>query len=188
MVMRDSSQVNDTVCHTNNVALDIEQLVKEHGQYIKQFIYRKLWDKQNAEDIYQTVILEAIRSQHTFKAECHPKYWLMGIASNIIKNMAKKLPPATCSLDDSEGINILDDLLECAAEDPAAAYERDQLLESLQTAFSSLPEDMKMVMVEVINNGNSYMDTAKKLNIAIGTVRSRISRARELMRMQMSYS
>lgn len=192
--MRTNSQVKcpeshtKTESHTEVEGLNIEQLVTEYGQFLKQFIYRKLWDKQNAEDIFQTVILEAIKSKHTFKAECHPKYWLMGIASNVIKNTARKSSAIMCSIDDENGYSLIDDITEDGAEDPATAYERDMLMDSLQKAFSCLPEDMKIVMVEVVNNGSSYMDAAKKLNIAIGTVRSRISRARELMRMRVSYS
>lgn len=186
--MRTNSQVNCTVAHTEVEGLNIELLVKEYGQFLKQFIYRKLWDKQNAEDIFQTVILEAIKSKHTFKAECHPKYWLMGIASNVIKNTARKSSAVMCSIDDVDGQSILDDITLDGAEDPADAYERELFLDSLQKAFSTLPEDMKVVMIEVVNNGSSYMDAAKKLNIAIGTVRSRISRARELMRMRVSYN
>lgn len=185
--MRNISQSNTNEIRIQPGDFDIEAIIRDYGRVLKQFIYRKLWDKQNAEDVFQTVILEAIKSKHTFKAECHPKYWLMGIASNVIKNMGRKTSVQLCSIDEPDHENILDELHEDGVEDPATAYERDMMLDSLQKAFSTLPDDMKIVMVEVINNGQSYMDAAKKLNIAIGTVRSRISRARELMRTQLRY-
>lgn len=164
------------------VELNIEKLVMEHGQSIKQFIYRKLWDKQNVEDIFQTVILEAIKSSHTFKAECHPKFWLMGIASNVIKNSARKQNAIFFPIEENDGQNVVDEVSQDWVEDPASTYERDMFLDSIEDAFAYLPNEMKTVMYEVVNNGKSYAETANELNIAIGTVRSRISRARDIMR------
>ena len=163
-------------------SLDIEKIVLEHGKAIKQFIYRKLWNKQNVEDVFQTVMLEAIKSSHTFNRECHPKYWLMGIASNVIKNSARKENAVFSSMEIGDDISILDDVNEDRTEDPADIYERELFLEAIEEAYSQLPEEMKTVMFEVVNNGKSYAETAEKLDIAIGTVRSRVSRARDFMR------
>ncbi len=162
--------------------INIEKLVLEHGQSLKQFIYRKLWDKQNMEDIFQTVILEAIKSKHTFKAECHPKYWLMGIASNVIKNAARKQTAVFFPIEENDNKNVIDDVCQDWVEDPAVTYEREIFLDSIQDAFTVLPNEMKSVMTQVVNNGKSYAETANELNIAIGTVRSRVSRARDIMR------
>lgn len=179
--MRTTSQSNSDSLQKNNT-INIEQLVHEHGQSLKQFIYRKLWDKQNVEDIFQTVVLEAIKSQHTFKAECHPKFWLMGIASNVIKNSARKNNAVFFPIEENDGRNLMDDVNQEWVEDPAATYERELFLDSIEDAYAYLPSEMKSVMYEVINNGKSYAETANELNIAIGTVRSRVSRARDLMR------
>ena len=181
--MRTTSQLNSDANQekVSNV-LDIENLVVEHGQSIKQFIYRKLWNKQNVEDVFQTVILEAIKSSHTFNGECHAKYWLMGIASNVIKNSARKENAVFFPLEANDGHNVIDEMSQEWVEDPADTYEQELFLEAIEDAYSNLPEEMKTVMFEVINNGKSYAETASELNIAIGTVRSRISRARDLMR------
>ncbi|VUD40236.1 ECF RNA polymerase sigma factor SigE [Thalassocella blandensis] len=186
--MRTDSQLMSDANQTKvSQELNIEKLVLEHGQTIKQFIYRKLWNKQNVEDVFQTVILEAIKSSHTFNGECHPKYWLMGIASNVIKNSARKENAVFFPIEASDGHNIIDEMSQEWVEDPADTYEQEIFLNEIEDAYSNLPEEMKSVMFEVVNNGKSYADTANELNIAIGTVRSRVSRARDFMRTRVNF-
>lgn len=177
-----SQKISDTSQSQSSNILDIEKIVLEHGKSVKQFIYRRLWNKQNVDDVFQTVILEAIKSRHTFNHQCHPKYWLMGIASNVIKNSARKESAVFFPIEISDSHNILDEISEERGEDPADTYEREVFLDAIEEAYNQLPKEMKIVMFEVINNGKSYAEIAKELNIAIGTVRSRIYRAREFIR------
>ncbi|TQV84074.1 RNA polymerase sigma factor [Exilibacterium tricleocarpae] len=168
--------------------IDIEKITLEHGKCLKQFIYRKLWDKQNADDVFQTVILEAMKSIHTFKAECHPKYWLMGIANNVIKNIARKQNVVFCAIEDDNKREAVDEAYHDSVEDPALICEREEFLDSIVDAFSKLPAEMKDVMNEVVNNGKSYAEAAEKFDIPIGTVRSRVSRARNIIRNRVNLS
>lgn len=176
----------DAAQKNNSSILDFEELDREHGPTIKRYINRKLWNKQNIDDVYQTVLLEAIKSSHTFNQQCHPKFWLMGIVNNVIKNLARKENSVFFSIEASDYSNTLYDIIQEQAEDPADLHEREQFHEAIEDACHNLPKKMKVVMFELINNGKSYAEVAEDLNIAVGTVRSRIHRARDIIRFRVN--
>ena len=66
--------------------------------------------------------------------------------------------------------------------EPEAAYEYMQLAKNLNCSYEKLPKEIRDVFNSAIEIGNSYQKTSELYNIPIGTVRSRISRAREIMK------
>ena len=169
--------------YINKKTGSIDQLIHEHGTFIKKFIVKRTWDPQSSDDIYQSTMLEAIKSFKNFRGDSHPRTWLCGIAFNIIRNHAKSLNmPLMESLDVLNNCSSMTDNQTFGTEDPCKIYEREKTLEIIQHSFESLSADIKITFNEVINRGRSYEETANLLNLPIGTVRSRISRARDILK------
>lgn len=160
----------------------IEALVSEHGKFLKNFIAKRTWNEQDIEDIYQSTLVEAIKSFPKFRNESQPRTWLCGIAYNVIRNYARKLNLISCdSLDILESVDI--EAMESAGgEDPANIYDRESFLEKLQDVSSGLPAAVRQTFFMVTDSGKNYEQTAQLLGVPIGTVRSRVSRAREVLR------
>ena len=167
----------------------IGSLIETHGHFVMKFIKKRCWNIQSADDIFQSTMLEAIRCFGKFRGESHPRTWLCGIAYNMIRNHAKSFnTPSFESLDSLHTNDYYADHTNYGTEDPFNIHLRDAQLDHLCTIFDMLPDDMKTTFDEVVSNGRTYEQTAKILNLPIGTVRSRISRARDIFRMQSNYS
>lgn len=172
-----------------NNTLSIDELIETHGHFVMKFIKKRCWDIQSADDIFQSTMLEALKCFNKFRGESHPRTWLCGIAYNMVRNHAKSFnTPSFESLDNLHNNEYLTDNTIFGTENPFNIHLRDAQLDHLCTIFDTLPNDMKITFDEVVSNGRTYEETAKKLNLPIGTVRSRISRARDIFRMQSNYS
>lgn len=169
--------------------LSIDSLIEIHGNFVMKFIKKRCWDIQSADDIFQSTMLEALKCFSKFRGESHPRTWLCGIAYNMIRNHAKSSnTPSFESLDNLHNNEYLTDNTNYGTEDPFNIHLRDAQLDHLCTIFDGLPNDMKITFDEVVSNGRTYEQTAKILDLPIGTVRSRISRARDIFKTQSNYS
>ncbi len=163
-------------------------LVIKHGEFIRNFIAKKVWDKQDIDDIYQITLLEAFRSFKNFRGDSHPRTWFCGIAVIVFKNYLRKK-----NKNIEQVFELLDDI-NVSSEDactmargeslesPVKHYEYELLLNSVRSAISTLPDNIKHVYVMVTFKGLDYENTAQAFGIPIGTVRSRVSRARMRLR------
>ena len=159
----------------------VERLVLEHGKFVKSFIARRVWDDQNIDDIYQTTLLEAMKSFHNFRNEAQPRTWLCGIAYNVIRNYVRNINVIHCdTLDVLESEEV--DTGSMVTDDPADIFSREHFVGQLKDASDNLPHKVKDTFELVIESGKSYEQAAELLNVPVGTVRSRISRAREILR------
>lgn len=168
--------------------LDINQLVLENQDFLKRFIMKRTWDKQAVEDVFQSTMLELLKSYHTFQGDSLPRTWMCGVAMNMIKTHAKKSNSSKFStLEDMEESSMVGVFSERDCEDPADLHERDEWMNQALSAFERLPNEMRITFNEVINNGKTYEEVANLLGVPVGTVRSRISRARDILRKSVSY-
>jgi len=156
------------------------KVAKENERYIKSFIKKRVWIKDDVDDIFQTTLMECFKSSKNFRGDSHPRTWMCGVASKVISGYMRKNYRNPTEFTDK--IAELSDSLEYESCDlqrnPENHYETRVLIEEVMKAYSALPEDMKQVF-ESIKSGASYEEASKLYNIPIGTVRSRISRARE---------
>ncbi len=186
-----NSFINNINNNNNDVALtraDMDKIIVENYDYLTHFIRKKVWDKQEVNEIVQTVVLEALKGYQNFKGNSSPKTWLCGIAINIIRSYAKEhVSKKTTSIDDVEEDSFDSCMHNSKHGDPFYSYQHSVCFARVEEVFNEFPEDMKETYDLVINNGKSYQCTADILNIPVGTVRSRISRARETMRMTISH-
>lgn len=152
---------------------ELEQLVHVHSRRLHNFIRRRIGNPEDVEDIVQDTLVEAIRFRDRFHGQSRPETWLFGIAMNLVRNYYKRQKVRQI-FDYVETDEFADD----AARGPAERAESQQTMHRLSDALGDLPPDARKVIHLVFNEEMTYEEAAAELGIPVGTVRSRISRAR----------
>ncbi|MHA3904732.1 RNA polymerase sigma factor [Castellaniella sp. WN] len=153
-------------------------LVQAHSGRLQRFIIRHIGNTSEAEDLAQQAFMEAARAYQTFRGDSQLSTWLYGIALNLIRNYLSRAPERRY---DFVGESCLEDMAADTAS-PEEAVARAQTLRLLQESLDELPESMRDVLLLVGVEDLSYEEAAALLSIPIGTVRSRLSRARTALR------
>ena len=165
----------------NKAAFDT--LVLKHKDRIFNLCFRFLGDYQEADDSAQEVFVKAYRSLRAFRFESAFGTWLYRIAVNTCKNKVKSLDYRYAKKMvhlDNPGAAQADHGLEISDETPSplAELERKERMELIQRAIESLPPEQKMVVILRDIQGLPYDDIADITGYGLGTVKSRLSRAR----------
>lgn len=165
-----------------------DQLVIRHKDRIFNLCYRFLGDYEEANDSAQEAYVKAYRSLKTFRLESSFSTWLYRIAVNTCKNKlgssAYKAKRKTVSLD-NPGNNEDGPLpmeIQNGSPSPLARMEEKERMRLVQTAMDTLPTEFKMVVALRDIEGLSYEDIAEITRLNLGTVKSRIARARTDLR------
>lgn len=153
-------------------------LVHAHGKRLYRFIVKNIGHASDAEDLAQQAFMEAVRSYRTFKGESELSTWLYGIAMNLVRNHLSRAPHRRYQFTDDSAIAELD----AATPSPEVAVEQTQRMRHLQEAMDDLPESMRTILLMVGVDELSYEAAAALLVVPVGTVRSRLSRARAALR------
>lgn len=153
-------------------------LVQSHGTRLQRFILKNIGQSSDAEDLAQQAFMEAVRSYESFKGQSELSTWLYGIAMNLVRNYLSRAPHRRYTFSGDE------ELAEMAADtlSPAQAHEQTQHMQHLQSALAELPQAMREVLLMVGMDELSYEEAAALLTVPVGTVRSRLSRARSTLR------
>ncbi len=145
--------------------------------------YHLLQDPAAADDATQEAFISAYRSLAQFRGGSF-RAWLLRIVTNACYDAlrhAKRRPSVSWEafgdLEEEANPHLRDH-----AELPEEAVERDELRQLLEDALARLPEDQRTVLVLVDRLGLSYEEVAETLQIQLGTVKSRLARARGRMR------
>jgi RNA polymerase sigma-70 factor (ECF subfamily) len=149
-----------------------EELVIAHQHRVFGVALRMLGNAAEAEEVAQEAFLRAHRAIGSFRGEAKLSTWLYGIASRLCLN---RLAGGERRL--VRGEVELDRLAEPGA-DPAADLERSEVEQALHRAIAELPEERRIVVVLRDLEGLSYEEIAAALELELGTVRSRLHRAR----------
>jgi RNA polymerase sigma-70 factor (ECF subfamily) len=156
----------------------IRELVLEHYQSVFRYAYRLSGRAEEAEDLTQQTFLLAQRSLHQLREPEKAIRWLFAILrSCYLKNERKRRPVAAVNLE--LDVDTVPDGGLPAASDAGIDEER------LQQAIDELPEPFKIVLLMFYFEELSYKEIAAKLEIQIGTVMSRLSRAKTRLRTQL---
>jgi RNA polymerase sigma-70 factor, ECF subfamily len=149
-----------------------EHLVITYQHRIFAVALRMLGNAAEAEEIAQDVFLRVHRSIADFRGEARLSTWLYGIASRLCLN---RLASADRRLrrDDADALDRAP-----ASGDAAALMERSEMESALRQAIAGLPEERRMVVVLRDLEGLSYEEISEALGLELGTVRSRLHRAR----------
>ena len=158
------------------------QLILEYQNLAYSVAYRLLANTEAAADAVQDSFIKAYRALESFRGGSF-KSWLMRIVTNTCYDQLRaQKRRRTDSLDDlpveEEYVTQLID----SRESPDQFVERQELSELIEAAIQSLPEDQRAVIVLCDVHGYAYEEIAEMTGVAMGTVKSRISRARGRMR------
>lgn len=160
-------------------AFDLLFLRYQHK--IVNLVARYLRDPEEVEDVAQEAFIKAFRALPRFRGESAFYTWLYRIAINTAKNhlvARSRRPPGTdVDVEDAEFMDGTDALKE--SESPEAALARDELSEAIDEAIRGLPDDLRSAVTLREFDGLSYEQIAEVMDCPVGTVRSRIFRARE---------
>jgi RNA polymerase sigma factor (sigma-70 family) len=154
-------------------------IVDKYKESIYAFAYTKLGNFHDAEDVTQEVLIKAFRKLNTLKSYDSLPAWLYAITSNLCKDFlrSKSKRPDQDFIEDNDP-NILD-------RDSANTYREDLIIELLHDALDTLPEIYRQVLVlHYLGNMNSS-EIADFTGIAQSSVRTRLTRARELLKKEM---
>jgi RNA polymerase sigma factor (sigma-70 family) len=160
------------------VDIDFRDLVRKHQKSLYAFILRRIGNSSDAEELAQQTFVAAAASIASFRGESALSTWLYGVAMNLVRNHLSREPARRYRFEDS---SALDDV-SCTAATPQDRLENKQLAATLQLEMKALPVAMREVLTLVGINELSYEEAAILLSVPVGTVRSRLSRARDMLR------
>ena len=155
-------------------------LVLKYQGRIAALVSRYVSDSGEVEDVTQEAFIKAYRALGKFRGDSAFYTWLYRIAANAAKNhlVAKgRRPGADATIEDAEGFDEGGLLSESAS--PEALAMGGELAEVVEFALNALPDELKAALMLREFDGLSYDDIADVLGCPVGTVRSRIFRARE---------
>jgi len=156
-------------------------LFSRYQHKILNLVSRYLRDQQDVEDVTQEAFIKAFRALPRFRGESAFYTWLYRIAINTAKNhlvaRSRRPPGVDVDIDDAEFMDGTDVLRE--SESPEAVLSRDELLEVINATLSELPDDLRSAVTLREFDGLTYEQIAEIMDCPVGTVRSRIFRARE---------
>ena len=155
-------------------------LVLKYQGRIAALVSRYVSDAGEVEDVTQEAFIKAYRALGKFRGDSAFYTWLYRIAANAAKNhlVAKgRRPGADATIEDAEAFEEGGMLSESAS--PEALAMGNELAEVVESALNALPDELKAALMLREFDGLSYDDIADVLGCPVGTVRSRIFRARE---------
>lgn len=157
-----------------------EELVSANEAFVYNLALRSLRSAEDAQDAAQEVFIKAWTSLGSFRGDSKFSVWLYRITGNVCTDMLRKRKGEVISLTflDDEGSETELELPD-AGPSPHEALEKKERSASLMKALDSLPTDHRRVLLMRERGGMSYDEIAGELNLDIGTVKSRIFRARK---------
>jgi RNA polymerase sigma-70 factor, ECF subfamily len=159
-----------------------DELVRVYNASIFHVAYRMLGDSGDASDVVQEIFLKVFRNISGFKGESALKTWIFRIAFSEILNRLRwwkrRYRHATVSLDDDHNGNGNSYQLSDSTPSPEQLLESKEQEQAIQKALSKLSSDHRSIIILRDIEGFSYGEIAEVLGVSIGTVKSRLARAR----------
>jgi len=150
---------------------EIAKMVIDHHEAVYRYAYRLTGSVHDAEDLTQEVFLIAQRKMGQLRKADGAKSWLFAVARNSFLRERQRQRPASAADFDLD-VNVLPD----ATPDDSVDGDR------LQAVLNRLPEVFRVAVVMYYFEERSYKEIADELHVPIGTVMSRLARAREHLR------
>lgn len=168
----------DNPNHPPLTPTDLSRLVRQYGARLRNFIRRRVGNAADVDDLVQDTCLEALRCLHRYQGHSRPETWLFGIAMNLVRGHYKRARYQPILEEEEAGLEAQEDL----SEDPLDTLARYQEIERMHSLVGELPEASSSVLTLVFDERLTYEQAADRLQIPVGTVRSRIARARALLK------
>ena len=159
-----------------------EMLVVKYNRRLGRLLSRFIKDEHEVNDVVQESFIKAYRALPNFRGDSAFYTWLYRISINTAKNFLannNKRPIMASEITNGDGEVM--DVVEQVADNltPEAELMNKQILQTVESAVAKLPEDLRRAITLREMDGLSYEEIAEVMQCPIGTVRSRIFRARE---------
>jgi len=163
-------------------------LVEKYQRKLARLLSRFIRDPAEVEDVTQEAFIKAYRALPAFRGDSAFYTWLYRIGINTAKNylmaMGRRAPTSTeVEAEDAEGFDEGEQLRDINT--PESLLLSNEIAETVNSTIQQLPEELRTAIQMREIEGMSYEDIAKAMDCPIGTVRSRIFRAREAIAEQL---
>ena len=157
-----------------------EELIRQYEKKVYTLCFRMCGNSEDAEEAAQDAFLALWRGIDRFRQESSLSTWIYRLATNacIDTLRRRKKQSGSVSLDDVE---LFVDAVDTSPQ-PQETVEHREVQKLLQEGLSALPEEYRKVLILREIEGLSYTEIAESASIELGTVKSRISRGRSLLR------
>ncbi len=163
------------------------ELVAEHQRTVVQLATNLLGDHEEALDLSQEVFLRVFRTIHRFRGQSSLRTWIYRIVVNQARNRhrfwRRRHRDEQVSLD--QHVATHGDVLRGSSPTPDRVFAQKELAVRLQKALDRLPFEQRTAIVLREVDGLSYEEIAYSLELAVGTVKSRLTRARQALRAEL---
>ena len=160
----------------------IETLIEEHGKDLYNFCKRITYNEFDAEELYQDTFLKAMDAAERIDVNNNPKSYLLSIAVSLWNNKKRKYArrnriAPTDSLDDENNFSVAAD-----TNTPEDRVLQKELYKTVNNCINELDDKMRIPIVLYYNSGLSVEKIAEIIKCPQGTVKSRLHKARNLLR------
>jgi RNA polymerase sigma-70 factor (ECF subfamily) len=156
-------------------------LVIKYQHRIIQLVNRYIKDPSESQDVAQEAFIKAYRALGTFRGDSAFYTWLYRIAINTAKNYLvsrnRRYSEYHVDVQDAEQVENAPQLK--GMDTPEFLLQNDEIVDVIKSAIDNLPEEMKVAIMLREFEGLSYEEISQTMECPVGTVRSRIFRARE---------
>ena len=165
-------------------AAAFEILVRRHERWVFTLVLRMVGNRQEAEDIAQDIFLKAFRGMRDFRGAARFSTWLHTITTNhTLSYLAARATSRRREVTDSDpDLPLVLDRLPHDAPGPDAVLERKDLRALLDQGMAQLSPEHRIIVVLRDVQGLSYEEISEVLHVELGTVRSRLHRARTALK------
>jgi RNA polymerase sigma-70 factor (ECF subfamily) len=169
--------------------LAFDELIGRYQRYVFNLVYQHLGRTDDLDDVAQEVFLRIFKFIRKYRGNASLESWIYKIVLNYCRTFARRRSMLTrifgvqsSSREGEERSYELLDSVPSETYDPAKTIEQRRLAEDIMSAVHGLPDIYRDILIMREVNELSYEEIAQILTISIGTVKSRISRARDLVR------
>lgn len=158
-----------------------EKLVREYEKNVYNIALRMVNNSEDASDMTQEAFIKAYNSLQNFRGDSKFSVWLYRIVSNVCLDFLRsknRRPTVSLSVEDDDGeeteIDVADE-----SQSPELLLERSLTRDAVRRGLESLPPDYRQILLLREIQGLSYDEISSALDLEVGTVKSRIFRARK---------
>lgn len=128
----------------------------------------------DGDDLVQSAVERALKSQHTFKPELGFKSWMFRITQNLWIDQKRSDARKGTAID-------IDETYDLPGDDGTKVMEQRFMTRKVLEAIGALPEAQRLAVAHVLVDGRTYKEAAELLQVPVGTVMSRLARARKIL-------
>jgi len=174
--------------YTREELAQYEAIVQRYARHVYNIAYRMAGNEADARDLVQEAFLRVYRALRRVEPDAPLERWLYRIVSNLHIDLLRKRPRTRVESLDAPVETARGEVSREIADlesSPEAILDREQLDAAIQRALGTLPQELRLVVVLSDIEGLAYEEIAAMLRIPLGTVKSRLHRARQALQQRL---